>query len=68
MMENIHNENYIPSPADRRKPPKLEDLDEVDKDFNFDDYAEEHHLESLSEYAKYAKEHKLKLRNMAIKV
>ena len=47
---------------------KPQDKEDGDDDFNFDDYAEDHHLETLSEYAKYARDNKLKLRNMPVKV
>jgi len=37
---------------DSRKKPKAKDSKEdEDDDFNFDDYAEDHHLGTLSEYA-----------------
>ena len=47
-----------------------EDTDNVagEKDFDFEDYQQSHHLESLFDFAKYSKTNKLTMRTMPILV
>lgn len=71
MLGNIQrqklNENLVKSRAsnfDMSAAKKEMEKKNPDKEFNFDEYAEKNHLDSIEEVGQYAKDHHLYLRNL----
>jgi hypothetical protein len=64
-MNQAQNMKYKQRPADDDDEEDGDD-DSTPDDFDFTEYSEEHHLGSLSDFASYAKENKLAMKNMNI--